>query len=83
MSPEIQAVLNDLRGRLERLEYDRASPRGRTNLAGAARYLGISDETLRQRHLRGEGTDYMLHLAVPSSVPISQTTKSRICGRPI
>ena len=55
MSPEIQAVLNDLRGRLERLEYDRASPRGRTNLAGAARYLGISDETLRQRHLRGEG----------------------------
>jgi hypothetical protein len=55
MSPEIQAVLNDLRERLSRLERDRTAPRGRTNLAGAARYLGICDETLRQQHLRGEG----------------------------
>jgi hypothetical protein len=55
MSPEMQTVLNDLRERLARLEQDRVSPRGRTNLAGAARYLGISDETLRQQHLRGEG----------------------------
>jgi hypothetical protein len=58
MSPEIETILNDLhevRERLARLEREQTSPRGRTNLAGAARYLGISDETLRQRHLRGDG----------------------------
>jgi hypothetical protein len=53
MSPEIQTMIDDLRERVARLEKQR--PRGRTNLAGAARYLNMSDETLRQRHLRGEG----------------------------
>jgi hypothetical protein len=55
MSSEIQAVLTDLNARVTQLEREKTSPRGRTNLAGAARYLGISDETLRQQHLRGEG----------------------------
>jgi hypothetical protein len=58
MLPEFETILNDLhevRDRLARLEREKVSPRGRTNLAGAARYLGVSDETLRQQHLRGEG----------------------------
>jgi hypothetical protein len=55
MSPEIQSLIDDLRERLTRLEQSKHQPRGRTNLAGAARYLNISDETLRQRHNRGEG----------------------------
>jgi hypothetical protein len=55
MPPEIQLELSALRERIARLEEGQRAPRGRTNMAGAARYLGISDETLRQRHLRGEG----------------------------
>ena len=55
MSPEIRAVLDDLSERLARLEREKTTRRGHTNQAGAARYLGISDETLRQRHLRGGG----------------------------
>jgi hypothetical protein len=58
MPPEIQAILNELsevRARVDRLEREKNSRRGHTNQAGAARYLGISDETLRQRHLRGVG----------------------------
>jgi hypothetical protein len=54
MSLEIQTVLDDLRMRVKRLE-EQHRPRGRTNLVGAARYLGMSDEALRQRHIRGEG----------------------------
>jgi len=47
--------LDELRTRLARLEAAASRPRGRTNLPGAARYLGISEETLRRKHLRGEG----------------------------
>jgi hypothetical protein len=47
-------LLTDLRERIDVLER-RQAHRGRTNQAGAARYLGISEETLRQRHARGEG----------------------------
>lgn len=55
---DVHSELIELRERVTRLERERSLPpktRGRTNLAGAARYLGISDETLRQRHARGEG----------------------------
>jgi predicted DNA-binding transcriptional regulator AlpA len=50
-----QIEINELRTRLARLEAAASRPRGRTNLPGAARYLGISGETLRRKHLRGEG----------------------------
>jgi hypothetical protein len=51
-----QSEINELRDRIARLENGRgATARGRTNQAGAARYLGISDETLRLRQARGEG----------------------------
>ena len=55
---DLHSELLDLRERITRLERERSAPvkpRGRTNMAGAARYLGISDETLRLRHERGEG----------------------------
>lgn len=55
MSAEQQSEIDDLRARLRRLEDANARPRGRTNLPGAARYLGISEETLRRKHARGEG----------------------------
>jgi excisionase family DNA binding protein len=51
----VQAEITELRERVLRLERTSSKPRGRTNLVGAARYLGISDETLRQRCARGEG----------------------------
>jgi predicted DNA-binding transcriptional regulator AlpA len=51
---EHPSELDELRSRLARLEAT-SRPRGRTNLPGAARYLGISEETLRRKHLRGEG----------------------------
>ena len=52
----LQSEITELRERVEKLERERrSSSRGRTNQAGAARYLGISEETLRQRHARGEG----------------------------
>jgi hypothetical protein len=54
MSPELHSEIEQLRERVTRLERA-SSKRGRTNLIGAARYLNISDETLRQRHARGEG----------------------------
>jgi predicted DNA-binding transcriptional regulator AlpA len=50
-----QTEIDELRTRLARLEAAASRPRGRTNLPGAARYLGISEETLRRKHLRGEG----------------------------
>jgi hypothetical protein len=50
----IQSELANLRVRIQRLE-DAQPSRGWVNLAGAARHLGVSDEALRQRHLRGEG----------------------------
>jgi len=50
-----QTEIDELRTRLARLEAAASRPRGRTNLPGAARYLGISEENLRRKHLRGEG----------------------------
>jgi len=55
MPAEQQSEIDDLRARLGRLEAAASRPRGRTNLPGAARYLGISEETLRRMHARGEG----------------------------
>jgi hypothetical protein len=55
MSTEQQSEIDDLRARLGRLEAAASRPRGRTNLPGAARYLGISEETLRRMHARGGG----------------------------
>jgi hypothetical protein len=52
---DLHTEIRNLRERVERLEQNRRTSRGRTNQAGAARYLGISDETLRQRHARGAG----------------------------
>jgi hypothetical protein len=52
---DLQSQLAELRERVERLEQASHKPRGRTNQIGAARYLNMSDETLRQRHARGEG----------------------------
>ncbi len=52
---DVHSEIAELRERLTRLEQQDTKPRGRTNQAGAARYLGISEETLRQRHARGEG----------------------------
>jgi hypothetical protein len=56
MHPEIQSAILALCDRVKRLE-DNASrtKRGRTNMLGAARYLGKSREWLRKLHLRGEG----------------------------
>jgi helix-turn-helix protein len=53
--PEQNSEIENLRARVQRLEDAAARPHGRTNLPGAARYLGISEETLRQKHLRGDG----------------------------
>jgi hypothetical protein len=55
MSPDLHSEVEQLRERITRLERASSKPRGRTSLAGAARYLGISDETLRARHARGDG----------------------------
>jgi hypothetical protein len=53
--PSEETLLTNLCARVVRLERALHRPRGRTNLAGAARFLGISDEALRQRHLAGKG----------------------------
>lgn|SRR5215471_2726139 len=55
---EYQSDIDELRARLRRLE-NAAARRGRTNLPGCARYLGISEETLRLKHKRGEGPPRM------------------------
>jgi hypothetical protein len=52
---EQQLELEELRARLQRLETAAARPRGRTNMVGAARYLGRSEEWLRQQHALGRG----------------------------
>jgi hypothetical protein len=54
MSPEITSELAELRQRVERLEKQRAR-RGKVNQAAAAKYLGRSEEWLRQQHARGGG----------------------------
>jgi predicted DNA-binding transcriptional regulator AlpA len=59
MTIENLTEIDDLRTRLARLEAATSRPRGRTNLPGIARYLGISEETLRRKHLRGEGPPRM------------------------
>jgi hypothetical protein len=53
---DLKSEITELRERIERLERQHSgTKRGRTNQAGAARYLGVSEECLRQRHARGEG----------------------------
>jgi predicted DNA-binding transcriptional regulator AlpA len=52
---ERQSEIDELRARLRRLEHAAARPTGRTNLPGAARYLGVSEETLRNKHKRNQG----------------------------
>lgn len=53
--PDLHSEIAELQERLVRLERAPQRPRGRTNQIGAAHYLGISEETLRVRHARGEG----------------------------
>jgi hypothetical protein len=53
--PSVETTLSNICERLDRLENGQRHSRGWVNLAGAARHLGMSDEALRQRHLRGEG----------------------------
>jgi hypothetical protein len=55
MSLDLHSQIHELQERLARLERAPSKPRGRTNQIGAARYLNMSEETLRQRHARGEG----------------------------
>jgi predicted DNA-binding transcriptional regulator AlpA len=55
MPTETRSEIDDLRARLRRLEDAAARPRGRTNLPGAARYLGVSEETLRNKHKQEKG----------------------------
>jgi hypothetical protein len=56
MSTNLQRQIAELSARVERLEQGpRRTNRGRTNLAGAARYLSISEETLRKRLISGNG----------------------------
>jgi hypothetical protein len=52
--PETQSEIDELRARLARLE-SATRPRGRTNMVGAAQYIGKCEETLRRMHKRGEG----------------------------
>jgi hypothetical protein len=53
----LQRQITELSARVERLEQGPhgRSNRGRTNLAGAARYLNVSEETLRKRLASGKG----------------------------
>jgi hypothetical protein len=55
----VEQQLAELRERLERLEREpKRTHRGRTKQAGAARYLGVSEETLRQWRYAGKGPRY-------------------------
>jgi hypothetical protein len=53
--PNLQNQIEELSARITRLEHAQQRPRGRTNLAGAARYLDLSEETLRKRLASGRG----------------------------
>jgi hypothetical protein len=53
--PNLQNQIEELSARVARLETAQQRPRGRTNLAGAARYLDVSEETLRKRLASGKG----------------------------
>ena len=56
MPPEVQSEIADLRERVRKLEEAAGrTKRGRTNMLGAAQYLGKSREWLRKLHLRGGG----------------------------
>lgn len=55
MPAQQQSEIDELRARLQRLEAAASRPRGRTNLIGAARYLHMSEETLRRYHKDDEG----------------------------
>jgi len=55
MPVQQQSELDELHARLRRLEAAALRPRGRTNQVGAARYMNMSEETLRRLHERGEG----------------------------
>ena len=50
-----QSEIDELRERLQRLESAAHRAQVRTNQVGAARYLNMSEETLRKYHERGEG----------------------------
>jgi hypothetical protein len=57
MPTNLQRQITELNARVERLEqhpHGRTN-RGRTNLAGASRYLNVSEETLRKRLASGKG----------------------------
>jgi hypothetical protein len=51
----VQDEILELRERVSRLERSISQARGRTTQVGAAKYLGVSDETLRMRHAHGDG----------------------------
>jgi hypothetical protein len=51
----LQHQIEDLKVRVARLEGAQRTNRGRTNMSGAAQYLGRSREWLRKLNLRGEG----------------------------
>jgi len=52
---DVQTELTALIKRVEQLERGHGKRRGRCNQTAAARYLGISEETLRKRHAAGLG----------------------------
>jgi predicted DNA-binding transcriptional regulator AlpA len=53
--PALESELYQLRARLARLESSSTRPRGRCNMVRAAAYIGVSEETLRNMHKRGDG----------------------------
>jgi len=55
MPDQQSELLNNLLDRIARLEAAASKPRGKTNMSGAARYLGRSDEWLRRQHALGRG----------------------------
>src|SRR5262249_37545079 len=55
MSLDLHSEIDQLRERITRLEQTQRRPRGRTNQAGAARYLGIAEETSATATLAAKG----------------------------
>jgi hypothetical protein len=51
----LEHQIEDLKARVARLEGAQRTNRGRTNMRGAADYLGRSREWLLKLHLRGKG----------------------------
>jgi hypothetical protein len=52
---KIEARLIAVEQALRQMSRAALQPRGRTNLRGAAQYLGVCDESLRERHKQGRG----------------------------